>query len=293
MKNNRTSAPDANAGLLAIDVRNAATRFGLFAGDEERPFATWSISTPPSLTVDEAKRELHSFFAMAAAGIATAPGSGATYGATTADAAGSATASLPGTAIVASVVPMLTDTWSNAARFFTRTRTLVVGPGLKTGIPMRYNDPAHIGADRIANIAAVVARQIAPALVIDLGTTTNIEVIDQSGGFCGGVIAPGIDVSARAVSESAAKLTQITMKAPKSIIGKNTDDAVRSGIVMGEVARIDGLVAMIWDELGTQTPIIMTGHGASGIAALSSLDIEVESDLTLSGLRTLALQNKR
>lgn len=79
MKNNRTSAPDANAGLLAIDVRNAATRFGLFAGDEERPFATWSISTPPSLTVDEAKRELHSFFAMAAAGIATAPGSGATH----------------------------------------------------------------------------------------------------------------------------------------------------------------------------------------------------------------------
>ena len=138
-----------------------------------------------------------------------------------------------------------------------------------------------------------MARRIAPALVIDLGTTTNIEVVDQSGGFCGGVIAPGIDVSARAVSESAAKLTQITMKAPKSIIGKNTDDAVRSGIVMGEVARIDGLVAMIWDELGTQTPIIMTGHGASGIAALSSLDIEVESDLTLSGLRTLALQNKR
>lgn len=293
MKNNRTSAPDANAGLLAIDVRNAATRFGLFAGDEERPFATWSISTPSSLTVDEAKRELHSFFAMAAAGIATAPGSGATFGATAADAAGSATASLPGTAIVASVVPMLTDTWSNAARFFTGTRTLVVGPGLKTGIPMRYNDPAHIGADRIANIAAVVARRIAPALVIDLGTTTNIEVVDQSGGFCGGVIAPGIDVSARAVSESAAKLTQITMKAPKSIIGKNTDDAVRSGIVMGEVARIDGLVAMIWDELGTQTPIIMTGHDASGIAALSSLDVEVESDLTLSGLRTLALQNKR
>lgn len=183
MKNNRTSAPDANAGLLAIDVRNAATCFGLFAGDEERPFATWSISTPPSLTVDEAKRELHSFFAMAAAGIATAPGSGATYGATATDAAGSATASLPGTAIVASVVPMLTDTWSNAARFFTGTRTLVVGPGLKTGIPMRYNDPAHIGADRIANIAAVVARRIAPALVIDLGTTTNIEVVDQSGGF--------------------------------------------------------------------------------------------------------------
>ncbi len=108
-----------------------------------------------------------------------------------------------------------------------------------------------------------------------MGTTTNIEVIDEAGGFCGGVIAPGVDVSARAVSDANAKLTQVVMKAPKNIIGKNTEDAMRSGIVMGEVARIDGLVSLIWDEMGTRTPILMTGDGADGIAALSSLDIEV------------------
>ncbi len=277
--------PTYDGALLAIDARNTATRLGLFFDGADKPFATWSISTPSSLTVDEAKRELHSFFEMVRSGIATAPGVDARQK--------DIEFSAPSAAIVASVVPALTDAWSAAARFFTRTRTLVVGPGLKTGIRMRYNDPAHIGADRIANIAAATAQKLAPVLIIDLGTTTNIEVIDETGGFCGGVIAPGIDLSARAVSASAAKLTQISMKAPKSIIGKNTDDAMRAGIVMGEVARIDGLVGMIWKELGHRTPVVMTGHGAAAMATLSSLDIEAESDLTLSGLRALALLNKR
>lgn len=292
MQHNRTADPSPKADLLAIDVRNAATRFGLFSEDDERPYATWSISTPPSLTVDEAKRELHSFFAMVKAGVATAPDADATHPQALRIHPKAALPE-PGSAIVASVVPALTETWASAARFFTGTRTLIVGPGLKTGIPMRYNDPARIGADRIANIAAVIARGLAPALVIDMGTTTNIEVIDEAGGFCGGVIAPGIDVSARAVSDANAKLTQVVMKAPKNIIGKNTEDAMRSGIVMGEVARIDGLVSLIWDEMGARTPILMTGDGADGIAALSSLDIEVESCLTLSGLRALASLNRR
>lgn len=261
--------------VLALDVGNTETRIGLFALDDvdatvPSPAAAWSLTTPSALTADEALLSLSGVFAMLDAKPSCAG------------------------AIVSCVVPALTDAWCAAAKAAcSGTRPLVVGPGLKTGLPMDYRDPAEVGPDRIADVVAAKARYGAPAIIVDLGTTTNLTVLDRAGSFAGGIIAAGMRLSARMLPENAARLSMMELRAPRSVIGKSTREAMQAGVVLGEVARIDGLVDLIWEELGYRTQLVATGTDAAAIAALSRhKGIAVDTDLTLAGLALLYQANR-
>ena len=169
----------------------------------------------------------------------------------------------------------------------------MVGPGLKTGLKMRYDDPSEVGADRVADVVAARAEYGAPAVVVDLGTTTNFEVLDADGAFAGGIIAPGLALGARSLSEAAARLPMIELRAPASVIGRNTRAAMQSGVVLGEVARIDGLLDAVMGELGADVPVVMTGDGAGAMAALLRHEATVDDTLTLRGLWHLWCANRR
>ena len=207
--------------LLAVDVGNTTTRLGLFADGEL--VSTWELTTRERLTVDEARMKLAQALAMMGK-------------------------PLPAESILACVVPTLTDVWRSALAATCGSRPLVVGPGLKTGIRMRYDDPSEVGADRVADVVAAREAYGAPVVVVDLGTTTNFEVVDGEGAFAGGIIAPGVALGARSLSAAAARLPMIELRAPAAVIGRNTRSAMQSGVVLGEVARIDGLLDAIADE---------------------------------------------
>lgn len=264
------STRGCSSSVLAVDVGNSVTNLGLFVSDSL--VATWTITTPERLTPDEARMATMAFLdSLVRDGGATSPSD----------------------SIIASVVPDLTDVWVEALRCITARRPLVVGPGLKTGVKMRYNDPGELGADRMADLVAAKELFEPPFVVVDLGTTTNFEVVDEDGLFIGGVIAPGLKLSARAVSEGAARLAMIELKAPSSIIGKNTREAMQAGIVMGEVARIDGIIDMIRSELGYTPDVVVTGSEAGVMAALSQRINRAEEHLTLQGLHILHAMNRR
>ena len=283
-------APDTEGTrrILTVDVGNTTTRFGVMRveltalgkGAEARTPATgFAIAPEPELlgscelttrrvmTADEASIDLSH-----ACSLLDAP-------------------SLDGT-ILSCVVPTLTAVWQQALANVVPSRPLTVGPGLKSGIKLRFNDPAEVGSDRIADAVAARATYGAPAIVVDLGTTTNFEAIDASGAFAGGVIAPGIMLGASSLSQAAARLPIIEIAAPASVLGRNTRAAMQSGVVFGEVARIDGLLDAIAAELGAHdtTPgsdapsIVITGMNATAIAALLRHPVVVDDTLTLRGL---------
>lgn len=261
--------------ILALAIGNDLIRIGIL--HNEKLTDTWSLTTPAALTVDEAEATIYSFL------LTLAHRSGQEFNTLT---------RFDG-AIIASVVPALTDTWIEACRKVCGSRPLVVGPGLKTGIRMNYNDPSELGADRIANIVAARSLLEPPFIVVDMGTTTNFSVMDAEGVFCGGIIAPGLRLSAEALSEKAALLATVGIKTPTNVIGKSTQEATRSGIVFGEAARSDGLIEAIWTELGYETTVIITGANAPEIAPHSKHVDRLEADLTLIGLSELYKKNRR
>ena len=267
------------AYILTVDVGNTFIRFGLFAEDsaaaQECPLATCEITTPSSITADEARMRLAQVMAALAAD------------------AGMPGALVPAAAVLSCVVPALERPWKVALSRTCTGRVLTVGPGLKTGMPVHYDDPAEIGPDRIADAVAARAVYGSPCIVIDLGTTTNIEVIDACGTFVGGVIAPGLALGARSLSAAAARLPQVEPSAPTHVIGRNTREAMRSGVVLGEVARIDGLIDMIWADCGYTTPVILVGQDAETIAALMAHAVTVDQTLALRGLLELYTANTR
>lgn len=253
--------------LLAADVGNTTTRLGLFAGDAL--VGTWELTTRERITVDEARMQLAQAVALMGE-------------------------ERPDEAILACVVPTLTEVWRSAlGALCGGARPLVVGPGLRTGLRMRYDDPSEVGADRVADVRAARDDYGAPVVVVDLGTTTNIEVVDCDGAFAGGIIAPGAALGARSLTAAAARLPMIELRAPATVIGRNTRAAMQSGVVLGEVARIDGLLDAVMGELGTSAPVVITGEGAGAMAALLRHDARVDETLTLRGLRNLWRSNRR
>lgn len=268
-------------GLLAVDVGNTVTRLGLFDGGEL--VATWEATTPERCTSDEARLVVTGFLD------ALARRKGAGEG----DAAAAADAVRPAGSILSCVVPDLVDVWARALHAECGRRTLVVGPGLKTGIRMRYRDPAEVGPDRVADLAAALADYGGPLVVVDLGTTTNFEVLDAEGTFVGGIIAPGLALGAKALAQAAARLPRVELKAPASVIGTSTREAMQAGVVMGEVARIDGLVNLVLSELGCEAPVVVTGADATAMAALLRHEARADDTLTLRGLRRLYELNRR
>jgi type III pantothenate kinase len=194
-------------------------------------------------------------------------------------------------AILSSVVPALDGLWEEALRRYLGLDCMRVGIDLDLGLPIRYGAPREVGADRLVNAVAGVARYGAPLVIVDLGTAITLDVVDPDGAYRGGAIAPGLVVSMESLFSRTAKLPQVSLVPPKSVIGGNTAEAIQSGIIFGYAGLIDSLAERIFDELGTRCPVVATGGHAAILADCSRTISAVEPWLTLEGLRTIFLRN--
>jgi type III pantothenate kinase len=241
--------------LLTIDVGNTSTVFGLFDGSELAEH--WRVATERHKSGDELGALYRSFL-----DLSTVDGIS-----------------------LSSTVPQLVRSYQEFAARYTSARLLELGPGVKTGIPVRYDDPREVGPDRIANSVAAAARYGAPCIVVDFGTSTNFDVVSADGEYVGGVLAPGIETSMDALFARAARLRKIDFVEPETVIGKTTVAALQSGVVYGFAGQVDGIVEHIRGELGSEAPTVATGGLADLIAPHARTIGQVDAFLTLEGLR--------
>ncbi len=242
--------------LLAVDVGNTQTVLGLY--DAERLVDTWRLATERTRTGDEL---------------------GVLLG-------GLLDPESVDDVCLSTTVPSIVREWERLAARWADARLLVVGPGVKTGISIRYDDPREVGPDRIVNAVAAKARYGAPAIVVDFGTSTNFDVVSPEGEYVGGVLAPGIEISMEALFARAARLVNVDFVAPATVIGKTTVGGLQSGLVYGFAGQVDGIVARIREELqAPEARAIATGGLAEVVAPHSAVIERVDPFLTLEGLR--------
>ena len=242
--------------LLAVDVGNTQTVLGLYEAGELAE--DWRVATDRTRTGDE--------LTVLLGGLLDPE-------------------SVDGICL-STTVPSIHREWQGLAKRWAHAPLLVVGPGVKTGIPIRYDDPREVGPDRIVNAVAARERYGAPAIVVDFGTSTNFDVVSPQGEYVGGVLAPGIEISMEALFARAARLVNVDFVAPPSVIGKTTVGGLQSGLVYGFAGQVDGIVARIRAELeAPDTPVIATGGLAELIAPHSATIERVDPFLTLEGLR--------
>ena len=193
--------------------------------------------------------------------------------------------------IVASVVPPLNNIVTSALQKLLHVPPLLVGPGVKTGLNILMDNPGQMGADLIVNAVAGLRYYGAPIILIDLGTATTISVVDEHKNYIGGMILPGVKVSLDSLVGRTSQLPRISLEAPKKMIGKNTIDCMKSGIIMGQASCLDGMVERIWDELGYETAVVATGGLASSIVPYCRKEIVCDNELTLKGLEIIYRKN--
>ncbi len=197
-------------------------------------------------------------------------------------------------AIISSVVPEITSALKSAIEFLFGITPMIVGPGLKTGMNILIDNPVQVGSDLVAGAVAAINLYPLPALVIDLGTATKISVVNAQGAFCGGIIAPGVSVSLDALSKTASQLPTISLENVGNAIGKNTIDCMRSGIVYGTAAMLDGLCDKIESELGTEVQtVVATGGLAKDIVKHCKRDLILNDNLIVYGLKCLFEKNSK
>jgi len=248
--------------LLAIDAGNTQTVFGLFEGAELR--SRYRVGTEPAKTADELAVLLRALIELS---------------------------TLEGV-VLCSSVPRLVGEYEGFAERWAGVELLVLGPGVATGIPIRYDDPREVGPDRIANAVAARERHGAPAIVVDFGTSTNFDVVSAAGEFAGGVLAPGVEVSMDALFARAARLPRVTFAVPERVISQTTVAALQSGLVYGTAGQVDAIVDRIRAELDApDAPVIATGGLAELIAPHSRTVTAVDLELTLHGLRLVWARN--
>ena len=195
--------------------------------------------------------------------------------------------------IISSVVPPVFNSVKTGIYKVTGLQPMVVGPGLKTGLNIHMDVPSQVGSDRIVIAVAALAEYAAPLILMDLGTATTIEVVEPENKYIGGIIFPGVRVSLDALTSRAAQLPGISLDQPKQVIGKNTVDCMRSGMMYGTAAMLDGLIERIEDELGHRATIIATGGMAQFVAPLCKREIILDKDLLLKGLNEIYKKNKK
>lgn len=196
-------------------------------------------------------------------------------------------------AIIASVVPQVLNSLQTAIKKLTGKTCMVVGPGLKTGLDIRLENPSQTGADLVVGCVAALREHKPPMIVIDMGTATTMVVLDQSGALVGGCIAPGVKISMDALTERTALLPGLQLDQPKKAIGRNTIDCMRSGIMMGTACMLDGMIERMEAELGCKTTVIITGGIAKFIVSLCKTPMIYDKDLLVKGLAALYRDNSR
>ncbi|MCI8454021.1 MAG: type III pantothenate kinase [Lachnospiraceae bacterium] len=194
-------------------------------------------------------------------------------------------------AILSSVVPPLNAPVSSAVKKIIGKRPLLVGSGMKTGLNIKMDNPKTVGGDRIVAAVAAIAKYKSPVIVIDMGTATTLDVVDNNGCYIGGVILPGINVALNSLVSNTAQLPRINLDVPKRVIGKNTIECMRNGIMYGNAASLDGLIDRMEQELGAPATLVATGGMARFITPLCRHEIAYVPDLLLSGLLILYRQN--
>ncbi len=252
--------------LLVVDVGNTQTHFGAFDGEEL--VEHWRFATVRQSTADQLGAALNNLLGLRGYGFAELDSS-----------------------IVSSTVPQLEPEWTAMARRYLGHEMLAVGPGTKTGMAIRYDNPREIGADRLVNAVAIRARFSGAAVCVDFGTATTFDVVSRDGEYVGGALMTGIEISLEALSERGARLPKVDLAPPKSVIAKNTIDAIRSGVVYGYAGAIDAILRRLYEEMSERPDAIATG-GLAGLVVPFSEEIEhVDELLTLTGLRLLHERN--
>ena len=251
--------------LLAVDVGNTNTVLGLF--DDDVLERSWRIKTDARETADEIELKFQGL-------LANAP-------------------EVSGIALCSTVPSVLREMRTMLDRYYADIPRVIVEPGIKTGVGVKTDNPREVGADRIVNSLAAFTLYGGPCIVVDFGTSTNLDVVSGAGEFIGGALAPGIEISIDALASRAAQLRKVEIVAPKHAIGKNTVEALQSGAVFGFAGQVDGLVARIQDELDGPTSAVVATGGLAGIVVPHARSItHHEPDLTLIGLRLMFERNQ-
>lgn len=254
--------------LLAIDVGNTNIVIGTFEGD--RLAADWRIRTERDITVDELGMLMRNLFLSQSLDLARTSA-----------------------VIISCVVPPMQNTLEGFCSKYLRVQPLFVGPGVKTGMPIYYDNPREVGADRIVNAVAAYEKYKRALIIVDFGTATTFDYISPAGEYMGGAIAPGLIISSEALFQKASKLPRVEIFArPKKVVAKDTISSMNVGLVCGYTGLVDGLVRRIREEAGTDPWVVATGGPASLIAHDSDTIDEVIPDLTLDGLRLIYLRNQ-
>jgi len=258
-------AKRAAAALLAVDVGNTNTVLGLY--EDGTLTRHWRLTSRRDATSDE--------IALSVSGLV-----------------GSRTGRPPLEVIVASVVPSLGFPIRQAFRQLYATEPMFVEPGVKTGMPILYDVPQEVGADRIVNAVAAHARLGGPCIVVDFGTATTFDVVTAKGEYAGGVIVPGIAISAEALFDRAARLSPVEIRRPERVVGKTTTASIQSGLYFGYLSLVDGVIERIEREIGQRPRVIATGGLAELFGSGSERIEEVDPLLTLTGLSLIHERNR-
>ena len=253
--------------ILTIDIGNTNIVLGGF--DDEKLRFISRISTDTKKTDAEYATKLKSILSL--------------YGVDESEVSGAA---------ISSVVPILTQTMANAIKIVFNVKAVIVGPGIKTGINLLADNPAQVGADLICACVAAAKLYTTPVLIIDMGTATKSMLVDESKSFTGVSIMPGVEISLKALTGGAAQLPQISLVPPKKLLGTNTIDCMRSGIIYGNAAMLDGMIDRIGDEVKSELTIGATGGLSRSIIPYCRHDVILDDDLILKGLLIIYNKNK-
>jgi len=267
-RSDRSDRSDSADGLVVlVDVGNTNTVFGVYEGDEL--IESFRLSTDTERTADEYGSLLLPLFTRRA------------IDPTAADAV-----------VISSVVPPLHLTLDQMGRKYFGKKPLFIEPGVRTGMPIRYDNPTEVGADRVVNAVAARERFGAPVIVVDFGTATTFDVVNAAGEYAGGIIAPGIMISAEALFAHASRLYRVDVRKPSELVGRNTAGAMQAGIYYGYIGLVDGILERLLAEIPDVKTVVATGGQADLIAAGSKHIREVDPMLTLVGLKLIYDRNR-